>query len=216
MARKPYDAEVEYIQASGAQYIDPGVVPTALTRIVATGLFTGVGQACKFGCRDSGTSNTFGFVDVSGAVLRIDCGSGSGTGWSTALSTATKIEIDAPNNKASITSDGGIVKTHTYASTPVSGTTKTFWLFRWQSGSSSYSYDKTTKLASLQIYVSGTLVRDFQPVRVGTVGALYDRVGGALFTNRGTGYFIPGTDIAGGGYSGPPHALHPMGGSWKR
>ena len=39
------------------------------------------------------------------------------------------------------------------------------------------------------------LVRDFIPVRKGTVGYLYDRVTGALFGNAGTGDFVIGPDI---------------------
>lgn len=40
-----------------------------------------------------------------------------------------------------------------------------------------------------------TMLRDFIPVRVGTVGYMYDRVSRQLFGNRGTGDFILGPDV---------------------
>ena len=42
--------------------------------------------------------------------------------------------------------------------------------------------------------VNGTLVRSYVPVRVGSVGYLFDRVSGQLFGNAGTGAFTLGPD----------------------
>lgn len=51
------------------------------------------------------------------------------------------------------------------------------------------------KLYSLSFKDSaGTLVIDLIPVRVGTVGYMYDRVSGQLFGNQGTGAFVIGPD----------------------
>lgn len=51
------------------------------------------------------------------------------------------------------------------------------------------------KIYDFQIYDNGVLVRDYIPVRVGTVGYLYDKVSQTLFGNQGTGSFILGPDI---------------------
>lgn len=40
-----------------------------------------------------------------------------------------------------------------------------------------------------------TMLRDFIPVRVGTVGYMYDRVSEQLFGNAGTGDFVLGPDV---------------------
>lgn len=53
----------------------------------------------------------------------------------------------------------------------------------------------SAKLYSLKVWLDGSLVRDFIPVRVGTVGYMYDRVSGQLFGNAGTGDFVLGPDI---------------------
>ena len=50
------------------------------------------------------------------------------------------------------------------------------------------------KIYDFQIYDNGILVRYFIPVRVGTVGYMYDKVSGKLFGNAGTGEFILGPD----------------------
>ncbi len=66
-------------------------------------------------------------------------------------------------------------------------------LFAWnQNGTITYG---KYKVSYLQIYSNGALVRDFIPVRKGTVGYLYDRVSGELFGDAGTGAFGYGNDI---------------------
>lgn len=45
-----------------------------------------------------------------------------------------------------------------------------------------------------KIYNGETLVRDYIPVRKGSVGYMYDRVSGEFFGNVGTGNFILGND----------------------
>ena len=40
----------------------------------------------------------------------------------------------------------------------------------------------------------GVSIFDFIPVRVGSIGYMYDRVSGQLFGNSGTGAFIIGPD----------------------
>ena len=56
------------------------------------------------------------------------------------------------------------------------------------------SINTNGRISSCKIYHSGVLVRDYIPVRKGTVGYMYDRVSGQLFGNQGTGAFIIGPD----------------------
>ena len=65
------------------------------------------------------------------------------------------------------------------------------WLF----GANGSTSEKTNgRISSCKIYHSGAIVCDFIPVRVGTVGYMYDRVSGQLFSNQGTGAFVIGPD----------------------
>ena len=51
------------------------------------------------------------------------------------------------------------------------------------------------KLFSAKIYNDDDVVRDLIPVRVGNIGYMFDRVSGQLFGNAGTGDFILGADV---------------------
>lgn len=54
----------------------------------------------------------------------------------------------------------------------------------------------SVRLYSIKIYGIGNVkILDLIPVRVGTVGYMYDRVSGRLFGNQGTGEFVLGSDI---------------------
>lgn len=52
----------------------------------------------------------------------------------------------------------------------------------------------SVRIWSFSIIHGDSLVRDFIPVRVGTVGYMFDRVSGQLFGNAGTGDFVLGPD----------------------
>lgn len=51
------------------------------------------------------------------------------------------------------------------------------------------------RLYGAKIWDNNILVRDFIPVHVGSIGYMYDKVSGRLFSNQGTGNFILGQDI---------------------
>lgn len=80
---------------------------------------------------------------------------------------------------------------------------------------------QSCKIGPCKLYQDNTLVHDFQPVRIGTTGALYDRrgVGGmnpdgtarndGLYFNRGTGAFILGSDVRNGSAILSPPSLPP-------
>lgn len=53
----------------------------------------------------------------------------------------------------------------------------------------------TDKISAFQVTRGHDLVLDLIPVRVGSVGYMYDRVSGTLFGNIGTGDFIVGPDV---------------------
>lgn len=52
-----------------------------------------------------------------------------------------------------------------------------------------------TKIYELKVYESDVLVLDYIPIRVGSVGYMYDKVSGQLFGNAGTGDFVIGPDM---------------------
>lgn len=59
-----------------------------------------------------------------------------------------------------------------------------------------YSFNGiNVRIGRNKLYHNGEIVRDFVPVRIGTVGYMYDKVSEQLFSNMGSNPFIIGNDI---------------------
>ena len=178
----PYDAEVEYLESTGTQWIDTGYVISASDRIVVQAYFQ----------TNDNTGNRL-LLGVGNPRLWITSGLCRFNGENSAsinnlrkLGAWNSISIDKDyctcNGTAVPMSEG------TFLDNSLS-----LWLFGANAASESLS--KTNgRISSCKIYHSGVLVRDYIPVRVGMVGYMYDRVSGQLFGNQGTGDFIIGPD----------------------
>ena len=190
----PYDAEIEYLQASGTQYINTGINGQSVTRFIVQGVCApdGRNNTQLLGGTAQGAGTFFGARFTGGA--RWYCmANGNGLG--------------DPTHRSTI--DATIVSTSSQTGTLadlVSGTTSNFTSFSsgsWQFpnenlllfGGYSTRRSPNARCYSLKIYTSSGLVRDFIPVRVGTTGYMYDRVNGELFGNSGSGSFTLGNDI---------------------
>jgi len=189
----PYDAEVEYLQSSGTQYIDTGINAQSVRRFVVSGYcyVNGSNNTQLLGGNEQGASTFFG-ARVTNVTHWYCNDSSGGLGDPSHAST-----IDATINSTS--SQTGTLTDLT------NNTTYNFTSF----GSSSWSFPNSNLLIfggystrrspnarcySLQIYTDSGLVRDFIPVRVGQVGYMYDKVSGELYGNSGSGSFTLGND----------------------
>ena len=189
----PYDAEIEYIQTTGTQYIDTGINGQSVTRFVVKGYcnVNGSNNTQLLGGTEQGASTFFGARVTT--VTHWYCNDSSGG-------------LGDPSHTSTI--DATIVSTSSQTGTLtdlVSGTTSNFTSFSSGSwgfpnanllifGGYSTRRSPNARCYSLQIYTSSGLVRDFIPVRVGQTGYMYDRVGGQLFGNSGSGTFTLGND----------------------
>lgn len=184
--RLPYDAEVEYLESSGTQYIDTGVVWESVTtaKIEVTVQYTqtsgrqitcGAGTAFYFGCNANRWEWAYGRYTRT-------VGTGVHTVAKEISTTATNFYVDGA-----------------LAATLAGSASQAWW------GSSAYAFGlnnggsfilpSTACLYSLKIWIGDALVFDGIPVRKGTVGYLYNRVSGKLFGNAGTGAFSYGSDV---------------------
>ena len=189
--KKPlYDAQVEYLESDGAQWIDTGISCAAATfgfegDFSVNSLATAQGI---FGCRmqDGSAGNHSYNAFVHNGGMRCDT-------------------IGSSSWNYSITADTPIHYVYTPTATTVDGTSQnnltkvdcsyTFYLFNFHVPSGAYSTGCAQKVYGWKIYVGDTLVRDYVPVRKNGVGYLFDRVSETLFGNQGSGNFALGPDI---------------------
>ena len=202
-SKLPYDAEVEYLESTGTQWIDTGAVWDSVitSRMEAIVQYTqtsgrqvacGSGLAFYFGCNANRWEWRYG--TYTGVV---------GTG----VTTVAK-ELTATNNSFYI--NGTLVQSRT-ENAAASWWGDSAYVFGMNSGGK-LSLPSLARVFSFKAWIGGTLVRDLIPVRFTnelgvSEGAMYDRAnptvgmnpdGSArtdgLYRNRGTGAFLYGAD----------------------
>ena len=170
----PYDAEIEYLQSTGTQWIDTEYRSDNTNAIELTVV----------------TDGTSGFMGSNGN-LQMDLTLSKGLGKRTMMVTHSK------NIGPKTYVNGSLVKSqnyHTYNGYIIA-------LFALGNSGTTVSEKTRAKVYSSELRVGNITVRDLIPVRVGNVGYMYDRVSGQLFGNSGTGSFVLGPDVAPGRYA---------------
>lgn len=162
--------KLAYIQSSGTQYIDTGIVVNKLdsVRIVLDTLLTS--NDSYAGCN--------GYMQFQANV-------GSGV--------RSTIDVSYRNITETITVNGEQKSSQSWES--YSGSNVKLGIFKMGDANNSWfsGAAQIGKLYSCQVYDDGTLIRDFQPCidASGNVG-LYDLVGRQFYGNAGTGTFTAG------------------------
>jgi len=183
----PYDAEIEYLESSGTQYIDTMVAPTLDTEIQCVV----IPITANVNVLNTDLQNSFG-------IHITDWSSGS---WACYFGNegyiprqgVSNFKYNIPQsvvlNYQKVTIDG---VEYSINATSMSGSTMYMFKSTWK--------DKdNTRICSLKIKQNNIIVRDYIPVRKGNVGYMYDKVSKQLFGNSGTGEFILGPDVNSGG-----------------
>lgn len=191
----PYDAEIEYLETTGTQWIDTGIIPTTTTyvrskfvNLNATGeviigfhdtegnawrLFNVFSERIYFDMPSNNNNplrmNKFSGGIVVNALYEYELGNR----YVKDLTTGINILEDATLSTRNGTNSIGVSGTKKGGTTLVTSRNRFYYV---------------------QIY-DGSILFDGIPVRVGQTGYLYDKVSGKLFGNSGTGDFILGPDI---------------------
>ena len=187
--RLPYDAEVEYLESTGTQWIDTGVNGHSLiTSDIGVMRLSSSINECAVGCwNDPSTrcwlayfyhNNLYGghgeyaqsFVEYS-------------------PDTWHRIKTEISGNRYMYILDGAKYQFHynEYNSN------QNIYLFA-MNNFGTPNYYSNVRISHAKLFDNGVIVREYIPVRVGDVGYTYDRVTGELFGNAGTGAFIIGPD----------------------
>jgi len=172
---------VEYIQSSGTQFIDTGIIPNNRTRVVMDVQATSSAYpVCFFGARESATSCNFAFV-WTGTDLRSDFCNTYTQKW--AVNVLQRRIID--KNGPATTVDG---VTQTYADKEFTAP-KTLKLLAIDNNGT-IQWQIAAKLFSCKVYTDGILVRDFVPcVSARGEFGLWDLVTECFYSNSGSGAF---------------------------
>lgn len=181
----PYDAEIEYLQSSGTQYINCGIKLSNNSEIVIKVKTLLSGGTCNIAGTYSSGANFYITQQWNGSNV-FAC-----------YRTSTRL-LSGINGYTSVNTFK-LNNTGFYANDVIKATIEDSNTFTTPSNAMIFRVNGTGSAGSSVVYYckisnKGTLVRDFIPVRVGTTGYLYDKVSKQLFGNAGTGNFILGTD----------------------
>ena len=187
----PYDAEVEYLESSGTQYIELSFNSTTdgFCDFDITYQMTALNSSPPFGYRYGGSA-------------RYGIWNGAAGEYYVGADASHSVLIAQNENVNTLSLRNGQYVDYNGAQTAVgTGTVRSnigailFGSVSSSSGATSRSLT-SAKIQAFKLYnVSGVLLFDGIPVRKGTVGYLYDRVSGKLFGNAGTGDFVLGPDV---------------------
>lgn len=175
----PYDAQVEYLQSTGAERILFSVNVDDYTTVrVDFMLLETTAQIRPWSMRNpelyiSGSNKFSYFVGIN---------------HPTTLTPATNVLYES---NYSFAARSGAVGSSAAACQAYTLGNKTLAIFARDDG----SYACKIKVYNVKVWGFGDIKIDAIPVRVGTVGYLYDRVSGQLFGNAGTGDFVLGPDV---------------------
>lgn len=186
----PYDAEVEYLESTGSQYVNTGmaVLRDAVEKVqVQTRAFIS----------SNSNNNTLICLYVEdsskGFVLRYGTSTFLHYMWGASRTRPMIGGRFVTRNQVfdlNLTLNGAQANAHDWP----------LVLFcSLNSEMAPYRYSAGGRLYSLKVAVDDVVKVDLIPVRVGIVGYIFDKVSGRLFGNNGTGDFVVGPDINQGG-----------------
>lgn len=195
---KPYDAEVEYLECTGTQYIDTGVYGS--NTLVVNMEINILAYSSSLDAQIIGsTTNRWG-SGRRGYELCYATKSMRAYGWWYEHNNAIEFNIYI-GNKCSVSINNGVLSIKDYQGVnhniniaQSGGFTTSTTLPIFATRNPNIMYSSPQRVYSVQMTRNGVTILDFIPVRKNGVGYMYDKVSGQLFGNQGTGQFIIGPD----------------------
>ena len=179
--------EVDYIESTGTQYIDTGVVPMSTTKVETKASIAGSSYINGWGSSGNAESLIWG-VNSNGMLVV------------SASSNYTYITIESNDDNVHTYSlksgeqifDGKIIGTDTISDTASAGQTMYLFALHGEWSTTPIHYNKQ-KMLYCKIYDSNKLILDLVPIkRSDGVYCLLNKVTNRAFYNKGTGVFTGG------------------------
>lgn len=191
----PYDAEIEYIESTGTQYIQLACNVSAGTYFAVGGVIIpiytsaqqdytvfGANPYAQFNADFYLKSNTTNMITYTSIIGEYGAAGGVGGGWGGKIGTEVSFELS--------TTEKVVNGVHTSISRPLNAAITAFRIFGGYKNTNKYPI----RIKSFYIKKENDTLYDLIPIRIGQVGYMYDKVSGQLFGNAGTGDFILGPD----------------------
>ena len=175
---------IEYIRSTGTQYINTGVKPNTNTKVRLKFKNLVITGNVIIGYMGSGDSNDWRFFNATSKAYFDVINSRINTSGA-AINANVNYEIELGNY---------YIKNLITGTNIISGSSKTYTGDRAITLNGDKSFSQNI-FYYVKIFDGNTLIRDFVPVRVGTVGYLFDKVNRQLYGNAGSGAFTLGPDI---------------------
>ena len=181
--------QVEYIESTGTQYIDTGVIPTPETRIDLTFSFFGSAGTNICGCRNSSSDaqNRYGFITFGSTSL---FGAFYGT------QSVNGPSVNKTQHVFSLGPDGFVADKITTPVQAISfGINYPITLFAFSDGVNGIN-ETAQRIYTCKLSQGDSVLREFLPCENpnGDPG-LYDFVSDQFYANSGTGAFIAGPEV---------------------
>ena len=181
---KPYDAEVEYLDFVVPSYIDTGLIMSNRRYEIDAQFLSGGGGS--LGSLVGFKSDNIGLIRWRSSSMA-ECLWGS---WKTATNSPLLRHVYSAGHGYGFSVDGNFISDDV---NPNFSTNCSLKICAYNSGNT--QRQGNCRVFSYRAYEVDITILDLIPVRVGTVGYMYDRVSGELFGNAGTGAFVIGPDI---------------------
>ena len=182
--------QLEYIQSTGTQYIDTGIVANQDTSTDLDFQLTSTDrQKGIYGIYETEIKSYYIYTGRDG-IFQVGFGGGRYVD--------TQFAIDLNRHKVNfkdfkITIDNTVVSTYTKSSVSY---TQTQLLFNMHKADGTTYNGASVKIYSCKIYNNNVLVRNFIPAKNSSnVVGMYDLVNNVFYTNQGTGTFTAGPEI---------------------
>ena len=190
----PYDAEIEYLQSNGTQFIDTEYVyvDNYTFEIDFLGMTS---NTTVFGARNSTKrTSVLYYSKTNGMTINMAAYTGSTTPFKLGnITSRAKVKMSVFQNNGTVwVNDTKVYDNISFSGEYISSVSQA--VFATKYGDNDYRDITSSKVYGLKIWQGENLVRNFIPVRVDTVGYLYDIVSRELFDNQGTGSFLLGPD----------------------
>ena len=198
--------QVEYLVSDAVtKYIDTGVTLDPTLAVELKMAFSPL-NGNYFGAMGTGIDDpdfyqqfffrVYPYGGVTRVTTRTGAAPGSNKNWNAStnwdITTPHVLKWDVPNKTLYV--DGTAVLTN-LAKLDDSSAATYYLCQRWSdaSGGVTNANAQPLRLYYAKLWKGNTLVADFTPVRLGTIGALYDHVSGKYFISNGTSNFIVGS-----------------------